>query len=562
MARTIQHKRGLEKNLPTLKPGELAFTTDTKKVYIGSDTGNVDITSNVDTSKLATKTELSTVTSQLADKAQKTEVEIERNRIDNLVSLGNGVDNAETADIRVATDGKVYPSAGASVREQVKQSMKFAEDNVAKLTGGVFYENFTDKVEWLRGYVGETGAISTTITNGESYSKDALAVKPNTTCEIRYVRNHAGRYGWITISEYDSSGKMIKRTTYDEYNGQFPEVVQEDGKTVAYFNHVTSANAQSIRVSIRTWLFSQNSTEEQILNALPNVKNLIRLQAKTTYPQRILPNPTSADEGSVLVLNKGAWVKKPLSASVNPSIKSINHRGYNTIAPENTLSAFRLSKKMGFDIVEADISFTSDGHAVLLHDETVDRTSNGTGSIGELTLEHVRTLDFGSWKSSDYAGEKIPTFEEFISFCRKIGLYPYIELKYPITQSQIEGLVITVKRYGMANKVTWITSNGVQYLRYVQNVHAPSRLGLVVSTIRESHITEALTLKNDMNEVFIDALSQELTNEMVNLCIENNIPIEVWDLWSEKQIKEANPYISGFTTDTIVAGVVLYKSEQ
>ena len=217
---------------------------------------------------------------------------------------------------------------------------------------------------------------------------------------------------------------------------------------------------------------------------------------------------------------------------------------------------------MGFDIVEADVSFTGDGYAVLLHDETVDRTSSGTGTISKLTFEYVRSLDFGSWKSTDYAGEQIPTFEEFISLCRKIGLHPYIEIKYPATREQIEHLVDTVKRYGMGDKVTWITASGSQYLEYIRNVHAPARLGLVVTAITENHISDLLSLRNGSNEVFIDAVSEETTDEMIALCADNGIPVEVWDLWSAEQIVSANSYISGFTTDTIIAGAALYKSEQ
>ena len=82
-------------------------------------------------------------------------------------------------------------------------------------------------------------------------------------------------------------------------------------------------------------------------------------------------------------------------------VMSINHRGYSAEAPENTLAAFRMSKEMGFDAVECDVRFTKDGVPVLLHDEKVDRTSNGKGKIGDLTLEQVRKLDFGSWKSAE-----------------------------------------------------------------------------------------------------------------------------------------------------------------
>lgn len=69
------------------------------------------------------------------------------------------------------------------------------------------------------------------------------------------------------------------------------------------------------------------------------------------------------------------------------NVKAINHRGYSAIAPENTIPAYIMSKKMGFTYVECDVSFTSDGVAVLLHDNTIDRTSDGSGAISGLTYE-------------------------------------------------------------------------------------------------------------------------------------------------------------------------------
>ena len=81
------------------------------------------------------------------------------------------------------------------------------------------------------------------------------------------------------------------------------------------------------------------------------------------------------------------------------------------------MSAFQKAYEYGYKYVETDVTFTADGVPVLLHDDSIDRTSNGSGKIASLTYEYVRTLDFGSWKSKEYAGEKIPSFDEFMAFC-------------------------------------------------------------------------------------------------------------------------------------------------
>lgn len=70
------------------------------------------------------------------------------------------------------------------------------------------------------------------------------------------------------------------------------------------------------------------------------------------------------------------------------------------------MSAFQKAYEYGYKYVETDVTFTADGVPVLLHDDSIDRTSNGSGKIASLTYEYVRTLDFGSWKSKEYAGEK------------------------------------------------------------------------------------------------------------------------------------------------------------
>lgn len=239
-------------------------------------------------------------------------------------------------------------------------------------------------------------------------------------------------------------------------------------------------------------------------------------------------------------------------------IKSISHRGFNVEAPENTLPAFILSKKKGFNIVETDVSFTSDGVAVLLHDSTVDRTSNGTGNINNLTFEQVRAMDFGSWKSAEYSGTKIPTFEEFIALCKKISLHPYIEIKNGATYTvaQIQSLIDIVDSYGMTNNVTWLSFNAT-YLQYVHEYAPKASLLLNVNSITSSAIQTAVGLRGD-NEVLIGSASW--TNSEVELCKAEKIPLVVGQVNTEAGVLSLNPYITGVSSDCLHAGKVLYDS--
>lgn len=91
------------------------------------------------------------------------------------------------------------------------------------------------------------------------------------------------------------------------------------------------------------------------------------------------------------------------------------HRGAMDTHPENTIAAFKEAIRLQAQMIEFDVRLTKNGKLVILHDETVDRTTYGTGKIGELTLNQVRLLDAGSWKSPDFEGEKIPTFTEALA---------------------------------------------------------------------------------------------------------------------------------------------------
>ena len=247
-------------------------------------------------------------------------------------------------------------------------------------------------------------------------------------------------------------------------------------------------------------------------------------------------------------------------------IKNINHRGYNTVAPENTLPAYQLSKQMGFNIVETDVSFTSDNIPVCLHDSTINRTArnaNGTEisetiNVYDITYEQLLNYDFGIWKSSKYAGTKIPTLEQFLILCKNIGLDAYVEIKTSetYTENQIQSLMDLAERCGMKDRVTWISFLPT-YLQYVANYDNNAKIIYVVGQITDEAITNALNLKSVGNLLAMDASSH--TDAEVNKCIAAGIPLEVWTVNTEASILALQPYITGVTSDSMIAGKVLYN---
>lgn len=109
----------------------------------------------------------------------------------------------------------------------------------------------------------------------------------------------------------------------------------------------------------------------------------------------------------------------------------IAHRGGSLEAPENTMASFRHAIELGMRYVELDVQMTRDGELIVIHDETVDRTTDSHGPVGNYTLVELRTLDAGSHFSPDFAGEKIPTLREVLELCADAGVGVVVEIKSP-----------------------------------------------------------------------------------------------------------------------------------
>ena len=248
------------------------------------------------------------------------------------------------------------------------------------------------------------------------------------------------------------------------------------------------------------------------------------------------------DDGTVVKLPKSLF-----TTDADAVMRAVNHRGFNHEAPENTLAAFRLSRLNGFRYVETDVRFTADGVPVLLHDAAVDHTSDGSGNIAELTFAQARTLDFGSWKSPDFAGEPIPSLEEFLSLCRQIGLVPYIELKAG-TKEQTGQIVQLVKQFGFEDEAIFI-SFSKQLLQYASEFNPKARLGFLCGEVSDNELAIAQSLGGTG---FIDA--SDLSKNAADKCRQNNVPLEVWTVNSKDNILSLSDYISGVTSDLYHAG--------
>lgn len=132
---------------------------------------------------------------------------------------------------------------------------------------------------------------------------------------------------------------------------------------------------------------------------------------------------------------------------------TVAHRGDPASAPENTLPAVEAALRSGAEVLEIDLRMTADGHAVLFHDELLDRTTDSTGPLATRTLAELQTLDAGSWYGSRWAGTRIPTFDEVLPVLQRSDARALIELKGLWTEEALRPLVAGIYRHGVQDRV-------------------------------------------------------------------------------------------------------------
>jgi len=132
-----------------------------------------------------------------------------------------------------------------------------------------------------------------------------------------------------------------------------------------------------------------------------------------------------------------------------------SHRGGAATAPENTLPAITAALAAGFDYVEVDVALTADHRPVLMHDKTVDRTTDGHGRLAALTLADVKALDAGSWFGPAYAGTPVPTLAEFLDALVAADGRAIVELKGEWDAAAVEAAVGEVAVRGLERRIVF-----------------------------------------------------------------------------------------------------------
>jgi glycerophosphoryl diester phosphodiesterase len=122
-----------------------------------------------------------------------------------------------------------------------------------------------------------------------------------------------------------------------------------------------------------------------------------------------------------------------------PYPKLFAHRGGGNLAPENTLAGMRMAAAQKYQAVEFDVKLAACGTLIVMHDDTLDRTTNGKGPVADTTYADIAKLDAGSWHAAKFAGEYVPTFVALANLCIELGLLCNVEIKPNPGQEQATG---------------------------------------------------------------------------------------------------------------------------
>ena len=422
-------------------------------------------------------------------------------------------------------------AASAAEAEAVLGSIPEDYSDLSDTVDSIFYQAIPLTLN--AGYINANGTIaSQSASNVEIYT-DYIAVTPGEKYTIT-LTNPAGKSIWLAVGRRTSGGSWVSRSVLIN--------LSTTSGLVEYTYTVPSGTGR-ISFTYRSY--------GSITSSLKLEKYLFYTAAQG-----------AALDTRVTALENGGAKKN----AVRPKNKvySTNHRGWHQ-CPENTLAAYRQSAAHGFPQVETDIRFTSDNVPVLLHDATINRTArnpdgtsiSGDVAISSITYAQALEYDFGIYKGSAYAGEKIPSLADFLKLCRDLGLIPYLEIEGTLSAEKTGIIAQVVEASGIRNDVVFI-SNYPRSLTSLLPYFPANRFGVSPWTYSDDSRLDAISLFNNTAEIFMHMSYSQVTSTIIGNLQADNIPLEIWVVDSAA-ILAADPYVSGFTSNDAVASTVLYN---
>lgn len=228
-----------------------------------------------------------------------------------------------------------------------------------------------------------------------------------------------------------------------------------------------------------------------------------------------------------------------------------SHRGGAESAPENTLPAVAAALAAGFEYVEVDLALTADGHAVLMHDAAVDRTTDGHGLLARLTLADVRALDAGSWYATRYAGTQVPTAKEFLDLLAERDGRALLDLKGTWTAAAAAALADAVVTRGLERRVVVASFDARTLALVAARADAIPRMAILRTL--PADVVQA-TREVDVRGVVVDRAAIAARPEIVAELHAADLRVVVYTLNSDRHWDAAAQWgVDGIVTDQPVA---------
>lgn len=169
-----------------------------------------------------------------------------------------------------------------------------------------------------------------------------------------------------------------------------------------------------------------------------------------------------------------------LAMAAEPQI--LAHRGYSVVAPENTMAAFEAAAAAGFGF-ELDVTLCASGEVIVIHDDTVDRTTAGSGAVNDLTLDQLAALDAGAWFGEGFAGEPLPTLREVLeAYGGRVPIDVEIKTMDPVAPLA-DAVVAEIERAGAVDQV-FVSSFNPYMLARVREQNPDIRRGQLTATFK------------------------------------------------------------------------------
>lgn len=301
---------------------------------------------------------------------------------------------------------------------------------------------------------------------------------------------------------------LNNETILQNIKERIEECIAEKDRMVAAVNAAISS-ANTTKQALEQATTTANTTKNTLVNTTNTCKTELNdfVNTKKEELNSTIANADKKiselnqwvlDNGDIADLNnKVKDIKNHLFH--NNKVKMIAHRGFSGYAPENTIPAFRLAGSNKYWGAECDVQETSDGKFVIMHDNTVDRMTNGTGSVSSKTLTQIKNLTIDSGNFIKFNPTlRVPTLEEYLQICKECGLIPVIELKN-IKTTSISKFLNILKTYQVLDCC------------------------LIISF--DKSILEAIRMENE--KVEIAYLSNTMTSADITYCSEKRFHINV-----------------------------------